>query len=134
MTVETAVETSGGCHWWPLPLLSKYCDRVEIVISFIYCAVICIYVVIAVTGGAVAGTYFTHTGAFARGSTTSTTTGGVIGNEPGSASSGPITITTCDLRGQYFDASSNKCKMCPSASKTFAVFWQSQTDGCMNVS
>ncbi|ETV67717.1 hypothetical protein H257_16182 [Aphanomyces astaci] len=94
-----------GCHWWPM-LLSAI--------------VVTIVVVIA--------TYFTKTGLFATDTTTA--------NGPNAASNNTTKPTSvngtvvCNTRGMYLD--NNKCRVCPQPNKTFSVFWQSHTGGCLD--
>ncbi|OQS00762.1 carbohydrate-binding protein [Achlya hypogyna] len=100
---------SSGCHWWPLPIL------------------------IAVVAGASVGiTYVTKTGVFAE-NTGSHSSGGGNAVVNGTVVSGNTSVpATCKSRGTYLNGKS--CKSCPNTKngKTFAIFWESQTDGCLD--
>ncbi|OQR96364.1 carbohydrate-binding protein [Achlya hypogyna] len=77
---------------------------------------------VVITGGAFIITYFTHTGIFAESSQSSNST---------TPSSKPTKNATCSTRG-YYANSKNDCVACPVPTKTFAVFWQTYTDGCLD--
>ncbi|RHY75463.1 hypothetical protein DYB38_012985, partial [Aphanomyces astaci] len=83
---------------------------------------------IVVTIVVVIATYFTKTGLFATDTTTA--------NGPNAASNNTTKPTSvngtvvCNTRGMYLD--NNKCRVCPQPNKTFSVFWQSHTDGCLD--
>ncbi|OQR89589.1 carbohydrate-binding protein [Thraustotheca clavata] len=99
---------SSGCHWWPLPIL-----------------------IVVVAGASVGITYVTKTGVFSNGSSSSSSSSNSIVN--GTVINGNTTVpTTCKTRGSYLSGKS--CKSCPSTKngKTFAIFWESQTDGCLD--
>ncbi|EQC33826.1 hypothetical protein SDRG_08509 [Saprolegnia diclina VS20] len=78
---------------------------------------------VIITGGAFAITYFTHTGIFAESSSSS--------NDAAKPAGKPTKNATCPYRG-YYANSKNDCVACPAPGKTFAVFWQTYTDGCLD--
>ncbi|CAK4096905.1 unnamed protein product [Aphanomyces euteiches] len=89
-----------GCHWWPLVLAA-----------------------VVVGGATVLITYLTKSGVFAP----KTTSENSISSS--NTTNSTKQNTTCTTRGMYLDAN-NSCTACPQPNKTFAVFWQSYTDGC----
>ncbi|KAF0693914.1 Aste57867_15166 [Aphanomyces stellatus] len=110
----------GKCHWWPMLLSGTIDIESNILIAQI--------VALVVAGITVAVTYYTKTGVFApKSDTNSSNTNATTPNSTNATNS--TNMTSCPLRGMYLD-SKKKCQVCPQPNKTFAVFWQSHTDGC----
>ncbi len=92
-----------------------------------------------ITATSVLGTYYTKTGVFApsdRSSASSDkqndTTKGDTPRVPGKTN-GVAAECTAPTRGSYVDEKTKKCQACPAIEKTFAIFWPSEIDGCMDV-